>query len=208
MKNYRHYSLKCAFILCALIATSCAKNESNPQEEDKPDGNAIPNSLHIAFETPDWKRQIDCTHLDLQPSDMASDNTIFYVIASSESTRNTFVLSYPKHASELEKPGNIGKFPVAEYRNPTGPFQYGMILPLDDDKLDASHGRLVSKAGNSATEFTEITEIKRVGTDGTYALFQIKGRYGFNSTFQKGLNDEAGDYVKGTFHLKVRALIE
>src|SRR5690606_1019974 len=120
MKNYLHYSMKCPFILCALIAISCAKNDTRPQEDNQPDGSAISNTLYIAFETPDWKRQIDCTHLDLYPFDLGSNNQFVYVFASSESTRNTFVLSYPKYASELEKPGNIGKFPVAEYANPTG----------------------------------------------------------------------------------------
>ena len=83
-----------------------------------------------------------------------------------------------------------------------------MKCPLDDNKFDLSDCRLVSKAGNSETEFTEITEIKRIGTEGEYVVFQIKGRYGFNSTLVKASGNEAGEYVKGTFNLKVRAFVE
>src|SRR3546814_16394752 len=35
------------------------------------------------------------------------------------------------------------------------------------------------------SEFTEITEIKRIGIEGEYVVFQIKGRYGFNSMLVK-----------------------
>jgi len=168
----------------------------------------IGNSLHVAFETPDWSRHIDCSRLDLDPYDSGSTDEWVYVFASSESTRCTFVLSYPKYAGDLEKSGNIGTYPAAEYRKPTGPFQYGMSLPLDAQKLDSSFGRLVSTAGSSGQEFTEITEIRRVATDGEYAVFQIKGRYGFQSTLETLSGSAQGKYVKGTFHLKVRALIE
>ncbi|PPL04686.1 hypothetical protein [Parapedobacter indicus] len=205
MKNSSCYPIKLVFILCALLIASCEKKTPNP-DEDQTESTTIPNSLHIAFETPDWKRQIDCSHLDLYPSSV--NDEVFYVFASSQSTLNTFVFSYPSRASELEKPASKGRYPVAEYANPTGPFQYGMKLPLDDDKFDITYGRLVSNAGDSETEFTEITEIKRVGTEGEYALFQIKGRYGFNSTLETPSGTEVGNYVKGTFHLKVRALID
>lgn len=208
MKYCNFYPIKLSILFFGLIAASCAKNDTNPHDEDEPGKNTISNSLHIAFETPDWKREIDCSRLDLPPFDLGLDGEVFYVFASSESTRNTFMLSYPKYESELGKPDNIRKYPAAEFGNPTGPFQYGMKLPLDADKLDVSYGRLVSKAGNSETEFTEITEIKRVGTDGEYALYQIKGRYGFNSTLEKASGSETGKHVKGTFHLKVRALVD
>ncbi|MGK6351247.1 hypothetical protein [Parapedobacter sp. DT-150] len=205
--------LKTSCIVGLFLVASCAKTNLGPDDPDNPDapggsgGNAIPNSLHLAFETPDWKRQIDCTHLDLSPGD-AADPEVVYVRASSASAFTTFTLSYPKYASELEKAENIGIYPVGRFNSIPGSFQYTMKLPLDDDKLDVSFGRLESKAGQSDTEFTEITEIKRIGTDGDYGVFQIKGRYGFNSTFvNSGSVSESGKYVKGSFHLKIRALL-
>ena len=195
-----------SFFIIVCLASSCAKNDANPEDNEQTGGKAVPNSLHIAFETPDWKRQIDCSALDLYPT--AANDEVAYVFASSQSTRLTFVLSYPSLASELEKSPSTGRYAAAEYLKPTGPFQYGMKLPLDDDKLDLSDGRLVSKAGNSETEFTEITEIKRIGIEGEYVVFQIKGRYGFNSTLVKASGNEVGKYAKGTFNLKVRAFID
>ncbi|GGG91435.1 hypothetical protein GCM10007415_27550 [Parapedobacter pyrenivorans] len=210
MKKSILSAVKASCVLGLFFMMSCAKTGSGPDDPDGPDrdsGGAIPNSLHIAFETPDWKRQIDCSHLDLNPTD-APDPQVVFVFASSESTRNTFMLSYPKYAGDLEKAGNIRRYPVAKYSAVAGPFQYAMKLPLDDDKLDVSYGRLESDAGDSETEFTEITEIKRVGTDGNYGVFQLKGRYGFHSTLVRSSGNEPGKYVKGTFHLKVRAQLD
>lgn len=202
MNTYILNTVKASCVVGLFLMISCAKTDAGPDGPDNPDG--IPNGLHIAFETPDWKRQIDCSHLDLNPTDTPNPEVVF-VFASSESTRNTFMLSYPKYAADLEKAGNIRRYAVGKYNTVAGPFQYAMKLPLDDDKLDISHGRLESKAGQSETEFTEITEIKRVGTDGNYGVFQIKGRYGFNSTLVKSSDSGPGKYVKGTFYLKVRA---
>lgn len=216
-----------------LLVGACAKLDN-----DRPDDQSkkIPNSLHIAFETPDWKRQIDCSQLDLYPNRVATyypERNIWdgpalipdvvWVGARSSSTQNYFMLSYPSVVEELENPDNLGRYPVAEFGTITGPFQYAMELPLDE-RLNKSGQRLTSRAGESASEFTEITEIKRVGTeepDGQntvyrYAIYQIKGRYAFKSKLETYTTEgtlssavEADDKpVTGSFHLKVRVRID
>src|SRR3546814_19099555 len=96
-----------SFFIIVCLASSCAKNDANPEDNEQTGGKAVPNSLHIAFETPDWKRQIDCSALDLYP--IAANDELAYVFASSESTRLTFVLSYPTQASELAKSAGTGR---------------------------------------------------------------------------------------------------
>jgi|GEM_PF-855643 len=234
----RYLCITKSFLLLGglLFLASCAKNDNVDQLKAPDKAKEIPNSLHIAFETPDWKRQIDCSQLDLYPNRVAAYyperniwdgptliDDVVWVGARSASTQNYFMLSYPKTVEALENPDNLRRYPVAEFGTITGPFQYAMELPLDE-RLNKSGQWLASRAGESTSEFTEITEIKRVGTeepDGrntiySYAIYQIKGRYAFKSLLETFTAEgalsaavEADDKpVTGSFHLKVRVRID
>ena len=236
MKNYIQPLINIFLLGTLLLVGACAKNDDVDDPTDSGKTKEIPSSLHVAFETPDWKRQIDCSHLDLYPNRVATyypERNIWdgptvipdvvWVGARSASTQNFFMLSYPKTAEALDDPANLGRYPVAEFGTITEPFQFAMTLPLDE-RLGQSNQWLFSEAGESPTEFTEITEIKRVGIeepDGEntiyrYAIYQIKGRYAFQSTLgtynAEGVlisSAEAEDKpVTGSFHLKVRVRID
>lgn len=234
--NIYQRAIQSVMLFGVLMFAACAKNDNPDPLTDSDKAKEVPSSLHIAFETPDWKRQIDCSHLNLYPVPVrtyypekgiwdgpALIPNLVWAGARSASTQNYFMLSYPETAEELEKPDNVGRYPVAEFGTITGPFQYAMELPLDE-RLNKSGQWLASRAGESESEFTEITEIKRVGTeepDGRntiyrYAIYRIKGRYAFKSalgtyTAEGKLSEtiHADDKpVTGTFHLKVRVKID
>lgn len=188
-------------ILICLILVSCSKDETN---NDNNRSDSIPQTLHIYFEAANWKREIDCSRLVLTPVD--SDGENYYVIASSESTAVTFRFSYPNTATELSKSSHLKKYAVSDFTDLNAPFQLAMKLPIDAGKIDPANGRLVSNAGFSDTEYTEIVKIEPAGKEGEYAVFEIQGRYAFKARIVDGAGTGTENSpVKGTFKFRIFA---
>jgi len=186
-----------------LLIASCGKsNDPSPDNNDDPGSAPIANSLHIAFKTPDWQRHIDCTHLEMPPTALG-DNT-FMISGTSASTLVTFYFAYPRKSAMLAQPSNIKKYGVSDVATPGDFFEMAMKLPLSEDKLSTEYGRLVSNEGNSQDEYTEITSIEKTGSEGSYDLYNIKGRYAFKARLvpEDGSADKP---VSGTFHFRVKA---
>lgn len=173
---------------------SCQKSD---ESDDRGDSKAeVSESLHISFKTPDWERNIDCTHLDFSP--MSTTPGVYYVGGSSESTRQSFQFSYPEDSSALVAPSNLKKYPILTYGTSDKPFNFSQKLPVTNGSSD----RLIGKAGFSSDEFVEVTQVKYVGSTSTNASFQVKGKYSMKAyllsdTVQKKL-------VTGTFHIKIK----
>src|SRR3546814_11613351 len=108
-----------SFFIIVCLASSCATNDANPEDNEQTGGKAVPNSLHIAFETPDWNRQIDCSALDLYP--IAANDEVAYEVASPETTRLIFALSYPTFSRALANSAVQVVCPAAVTTNPTAP---------------------------------------------------------------------------------------
>lgn len=160
-----------SFLLVVMNSCSSDKSDSSGTSTDSSD-------LHFAFKTPDWERKIDCSELNLLP--IVFNDTTYGVSATSASTKETFCLTYPKDSSEMVRPNNYKKYKITEYYSNEEPFQFSQKLPLNSSSLDDLTKKLASKEGFSATEFNQITEIKYVRSEPTYAVFKIKGTYGMN----------------------------
>ncbi len=181
-------------LLVAALVFSC--DVLDKEDDPAPDTGGVSDSLHFSFKTPDWSRNIDCSQLDL-PS-YGLDNQNYYVSATSQSTKNTFFLSFPKDSSAIVNSSNLKKYAIAEYTENDGPFQFSLKLPL----TDGSSARLVSKGGLSEESYNEITAVKYMGRDGSSAVFSIKGRYAMTAyELNNSTNEKA---VSGTYHFKVK----
>lgn len=189
-----------ALLISLVLLASCSKTNTDPSKGNNSRA-SVPDNLHIAFATPDWQKQIDCTHLDMPPYAVSED--LLAISGTSASTLVTFYFVYPRKSADVALATNIKKYGVSDVAAIESPFQIAMKLPLDDDKLDAAHGRLVSNAGNSADEYTEITGIEKTGTEGDFDVYNIKGKYAFTGRVlpENGVSKK----VTGTFHFKIKA---
>lgn len=158
-------------VVLLLFLTSCTTDEKNAADVS----NATSLDLHFAFKTPDWERKVDCTLLDLYPSFV--NDTTSSVRATSASTKESFWFTYPKDSSEIVRPRTYKKYKIMEYGYNEEPFQFSQVLPLDASSLGNSSKTLVSKAGFSATEYNQVTEIKYIKSESQYAVFKIKCAY-------------------------------
>lgn len=190
----RHLTLLTLGLTLTGSLTACFDKDDDP----KPDDAAVSESLHFAFKTPDWERQIDCEKLNLAFRDIYSNPRVAYASASSASTNSTFFLTYSADSSALVAPANLGKYAITEYGASTSPFELSHKLP----PTEGSASRLVSVAGLSATSYNEILAVKYVGHEKGYALFDVKGRY---QMLMQELNSPAAPKpVSGTFKFRLR----
>jgi hypothetical protein len=158
------------FVLLLLL-TSCTTEEN----KDADGSNPAALDLHFAFKTPDWERKVDCTLLNLYPEFV--NDTTSSVRATSASTKESFWLTYPKDSSQMVRPRTYKKYKIMEYGYNEEPFQFSQVLPLDESSLGNSSKTLVSKAGFSAVEYNQLTEIKYIKSETQYAVFKIKCTY-------------------------------
>lgn len=164
-------TLTTVLVVLLTILSSCTTEEKN----DADVSNSASLDLHFAFKTPDWERKVDCTLLNLYPSFV--NDTTSSVRATSASTKESFWLTYPKDSSEIVRPRTYKKYKIMEYGYNEEPFQFSQVLPLDASSLGNSSKTLVSKAGFSATEYNQVTEIKYIKSESQYAVFKIKCAY-------------------------------
>jgi len=160
------------------------------------DESSVASSLHMSFSSPDWNRFIPCDQLNLNPTQL--DASTYYVYASSASTNQTFMFSYPADSSAMVAASNLRKYPIAAYFDNQSAFQFSQKFPLNA----SSSSRLASMAGFSALSFNEVVDVKYKGSEASYAVFEVKCKY--RMLMQDVLNTAVVKPVSGTYHLKVR----
>lgn len=188
------------FILTVGLFNSCSEKENQIVPDNNIGNSTVSDNLHLAFKTPDWERNIDCTLLDLYPAPVNdSTNT---VSATSQSTHETFFFTFPTDSSEMVKPGNLKKYKIMNVYENTQPFQFSQKLPLDENSPDTYAKRLVSIEGFSETEYNQLVEIKYLQSELKYAVFRIKCKFEMK-TFMPA-TPEIIKPVSGTFTFKIR----
>lgn len=192
MKKIKKIILALCFPIL-FIGVSCSKEMSSE--------NAInSDELHFSFKTPDWERKIDCSLLDLYP-EIVNDTTL-RVSATSASTKESFLLTYPKDSSQMVRPRTYKKYKIMEYGYNEEPFQFSQVLPLDEISLGNSSKTLISKAGFSATENNQVTEIKYIRSETQCAVFKIKCTYEMKTYLQS--TPDVIKPVSGTYAFIIR----
>ena len=199
--NTMRYNSKLNFLtaITSLMLFSCSSGENT-------EGNEIPvtvsDNLHMAFKTPDWERNIDCSLLDLYPT-VYNDST-YGVSATSASTKETFCLTYPKYSSKIVNSKYLKKHKIMSIYDNNAPFQFSQKLPLNQNSLDDLSKKLVSSEGFSATEYNQVEEIKYIASDGIYDIFRVKCKYEMKMYLPT--TPDIIKPVSGTFAFKIRTL--
>lgn len=162
----------------------------------------VSDNLHLAFKTPDWERNIDCTLLDLTP--MVINDSTFGVGAMSASTRESFFFTYPRYSSKIVSPKYLRKYKIVAGDDNNAPFQFSQILPLNANSLDDDSKKLISFEGFSASEYNQVIEVKYLSSETNYDVFRVKCKYEMKMYLP--LTPDVIKPVSGTFTLKIRAL--
>ncbi len=185
-------------ISSSLALFSCTKNsDDNGENSGTTPNGEVSNSLHLSFTTPDWNRFIDCSLLDLNPIGINATTT--YFAATSASTRESFNFSLPKDSSKMVLASNLKKYSIKNFGQNAAPFEFSQKVPITDG--NATY--LISSGGAiSDSSYNEVTEIKYVGNETNYALWQVKCRYKMMA-YELG-NTANRKPITGTFHFKVR----
>lgn len=188
-----------SLVIVLLFFAGCSKKD----DQASPSGNntTVPSgTLHFSFKTPDWERNIDCNLLDFTPN-MYNDST-YVISATSSSTKSTFCLSYPLDSSQMVKSGNLKRYKIMSIYANNAPFQFSHKLPKDEFSLTDVSKKLLSLEGFSANEYNEIVDIKYLGSDSAYAVFNLSGKYAMNMVM---IGDSSVvKPVSGTYTFKIR----
>lgn len=185
-----------------MLLFSCSAGETTDDNETIENPTTVSDNLHLAFKTPDWERNIDCSLLDLYPT-VYNDST-YGVSATSASTKEIFCLTYPKYSSKIVSPKYLKKHKIMSIYDNNAPFQFSQKLPLNENSLDDLSKKLVSAEGFSATEYNQVVEIKFVNSDGIYDIFRVKCKYEMKMYLP--LTPDIIKPVSGTFAFKIRTL--
>jgi len=192
--TYRNRFAVLLAALCLILTASCKKTEDKDDSVDGKTG--ISDNLHLSFKTPDWERNIDCTHLELEPDYWHPG--VYFVTASSQSTKEAFYFTYPADSSLLVAPSNLKKYAITEFGANDKVFQFSQKLPVTDGSSD----RLISRAGFSDNEYVEVSQVKYSGSTSTASIFQIKCRYSMKMAVLSDTSKKK--MVSGTFHFKIK----
>ncbi|WP_310559925.1 hypothetical protein [Flavobacterium sp.] len=196
MKNYL---ATFTIISATMLLFSCSGGETT---DDTTNPTTVSDNLHLAFKTPDWERNIDCTLLDLTPT-VYNDST-YGVSATSASTKETFCFTYPKYSSKIVNPKYLKKHKVMSIYDNNVPFQFSQKLPLNENSLDDLSKKLVSSEGFSATEYNQVIEVKYLSSEANYDVFRVKCKYEMKMYLPA--TPDVIKPVSGTFTFKIRAL--
>ncbi len=187
-------------MVLTVIALSLFSCSETTNTEDNANPNTVSDNLHVAFKTPDWERNIDCSDLDFFPE--AYNDSTYGVRASSLSTKISYCLTYPKDGSNIIKPKYLKKHKIMSIYGNTAPFQFSMKLPINQNSLDDLSKKLVSSEGFSATEYNQVMEVKYLSTEADYMLFRVKCKYEMKTYLP--LTPEIIKPVSGTITFKIR----
>ncbi len=180
------------FISLIIILNSCTKESNNSSSTE---------SLFMAFKTPDWERTVPCELLVFPPNPINDSTSLAY--AQSASTNHYFYLTYPLDSSEMTRPGNLKRYPIADYGANTQPFEFSQKLPMDANSLNDLTRRLASLEGFNASSFNEIQSIKYISSDNQHPTFIIKGIYALQAQHVAS-NPLVIKPVSGSYALEVK----
>lgn len=185
--------LKLLIIITLGFLFSCSSDDANPAD-DSPENQ----SLHFSFNTPQWSRKIDCTHLDLDASNgqQGANGNSALLGATSQSTNATFALMVPADSSRVAN-AVLKKYPInLDYS--ADDFSFGTILNYSEN----SDKRMFSIPGYSKeNSYNEITQIKYISSDNTGAYFHISGKY---KAQMKVVDESTIVEANGTFKFKIK----
>ncbi|WP_137401877.1 hypothetical protein [Echinicola rosea] len=186
LKKLLLFTIVLQVVSCSMVRDEDGSDPSDPENQTE---NEIPSSLHFAFKTEDWERQIDCTHLDLD----ATNSEL--LMATSQSTGSKFYFVVPASSHQMALADSVGKYPVGT----DGYFSMAQILPVSQ----GSEKRLKSEIGfDEEGSFNEIMSITLDSSEEAFDYYKVKGQYHMKMV---GIEDESLKRTcSGTYHFKIK----
>ncbi|MFB2120290.1 hypothetical protein [Parapedobacter sp. 2B3] len=173
-------AMKTVLLVASLSIYGCEKkpNGSLDGPDDGPSGAS--KGLFVSFKTPDWSEKVDCSQLSFRPNscDPPPDNSVYYVYATSASTKMTFQISYPVDSAALGTLATNQRFPLRF--NACGAreamqkaISFMVVIPASKGNTD----RWMPIQELNEESYATIKSITYVKSDEHYAYYRVAGSY-------------------------------
>lgn len=171
---------KLFLLMAGLFLFGCEKNSNGPSDgsDDEPSG--ANKGLFVSFKTPGWSEKIDCSHLSFQPNSCSPppDNSVYYVYATSQSTKMTFQISYPVDSAVFSKLVIDRKFPLRY--NACGASEamqeaISFMLVVPESKGNTNQWMPIPEMNEES--YATLKSVTYVKSDKHYAYYRIAGTY-------------------------------
>src|SRR5690606_13427252 len=92
-------------VVATLFLCGCEKKASGPDDDSDGGPSICGKEMFISFKTPGWSEKIDCSHLSFAPNSGSPppNNAIYYITATSASTKMSFQIGYPADSSAVNR---------------------------------------------------------------------------------------------------------
>lgn len=175
---------KLFFLMAGLFLSGCEKNPNGPVDgtDSGPDDgpSSTKEELFVSFKTPGWSEKIDCSHLSFRPESCSPppNNSVYYVTATSASTKMTFQISYPVDSAVFSKLAIDRQFPLRY--NACGAseaMQEAISFMLVVPESNGNTNQWMPIPEMNEESHTTLTSVAYVKSDERYAYYRVEGTY-------------------------------
>lgn len=175
---------KIMLVVASLFLYSCEKKTNGPGDgpDGGPDGgpSGTSDGLFVSFKVPSWSEKIDCSHLSFRPNSCSPppDNSVYYVYATSQSTKMTFQISYPVDSAAFSKLAINKRFPLrfnACAASEAMQEAISFMLVVPHSKGNTKQWMPIPEMNEES--YATLKSITYVKSDKRYAYYQIAGTY-------------------------------
>jgi len=166
--------------MVGLLLFGCEKNTNGPDDGSDDEPSDTNKGLFVSFETPGWSEKIDCSHLSFQPNSCSPppNNSVYYVYATSQSTKMTFQISYPVDSAVFSKLVTDQKFPLRY--NACGASEamqeaISFMLVVPQSKGNTNQWMPIPEMNEES--YATLKSITYVKSDKRYAYYRVEGSY-------------------------------
>lgn len=202
------HTAKVMIMIACVFLYSCEK-KANGLDGDPDDGSSGSTAgLFVSFKTPGWSEKIDCSHLSFQPNSCSSQaNSVYYVTATSASTRMSFQISYPVDSAAFGKLAIDRRFPLrfnacAAEEAIQGAISFMVVVPQSKGNTN----RWFPIPEMNEESYATLKSVTYVKSDKYYAYYRIAGTYTQLSALGDANHERISDddkVISGDFQLMV-----
>lgn len=199
---------KAVLVIAGLFLYGCEKKANGPDDGSDGDPSGANKELFISFKTPGWSEKIDCSHLSFLPNSCSSQaNSVYYVTATSASTRMSFQISYPVDSAVFGKLVTDRRFPLrfdACGASEAMQEAISFMLVVPESKGNTNQWMPIPELNDES--YASLKSVTYVKSDNQYAYYQIAGSYTQLSALADANRDRISDadkVISGDFQLMI-----
>lgn len=204
---------KVMLVVTSLFLYSCEKKTNGPGDgsDGGPDGgpSGISEGLFVSFKVPSWSEKIDCSHLSFQPNSCSPppNREVYYVTATSASTKMSFQISYPVDSAAVGKLAINKRFPLrfnacGDPEAMKEAISFMVVVP--QSKGNTSQWMPIPEMNDES--YATLKSVTYVKSDQRYAFYRITGTYTQLSALadaDRNRISEEDKVISGDFQLMV-----